>query len=90
MLQVAFLWILSHLCYPPLCQPYEEKKYTLLKITTKRYNIIYVYIYITVMIGSKGPNISSFIIRESSGTSSKRVGAIFLSMEMKGRLRTQL
>jgi hypothetical protein len=30
------------------------------------------------MMGSKGPKISSFIIRESDETSSKSVGAIFL------------
>lgn len=34
--------------------------------------------FFTVTIGSKGPNISSFIIKESSGASSKMVGEIFL------------
>lgn len=33
---------------------------------------------ITVRIGRSGPNISSLMIRESNGTSSKMVGAIFL------------
>ena len=35
----------------------------------------------TVTIGSIGPNISSFIIRESSGASSTMVGAIFLKQQ---------
>jgi hypothetical protein len=32
----------------------------------------------TVIMGSKGPKISSFMIAESSGTSSSSVGAILL------------
>jgi hypothetical protein len=37
------------------------------------------------MIGSNGPNISSFIIAESSGTSRKIVGAIFLRYDKNNR-----
>lgn len=41
------------------------------------------YVIFTVMIGSKGPKISSFMIAESSGTSSNNVGAIFLRHNKK-------
>jgi hypothetical protein len=34
--------------------------------------------FFTVIIGSRGPNISSFMIAESSGASRNNVGAIFL------------
>lgn len=36
------------------------------------------YIYLTVIMGSKGPKISSFIIAASSGGSTKTVGSINL------------
>jgi hypothetical protein len=38
---------------------------------------------LTMRMGSKGPKISSFIIRESQGTSTSMVGEIFLPSKIK-------
>jgi len=45
-----------------------------------------VFVFRTVIMGSRGPKISSFMIAESSGTSSSSVGAILLQHDEEGIL----